>query len=676
MGTLSHPPDHNVDASTRAYCIVAGCVLALAGAFPLSNPDTFGHLAQGRQILESGSIPHLDPFSFWKDPPAPWANYEWLSDVLSYALYAWLGSPALVLLKCLCLAASGYLLVWTTAQVGGAVAAPWATLLLVLATPASRIRFSARPQIAGLLLSAAYLATWTRLLHHGQRPASRAEVRLLSAGLVLAHVAWVNLHGSHLLGLGITAMHLIAAWPSRVTTLRVLTILAAQVAASFVSPYGPAILVDALEHVLNPIYRHLLVEWGPFRPTDHPVYMASLGVQLLLLIAGARALARASGLPRVWLVLSLCLAVLAFRSMRFVADFLLLATPAIAVALAPRLHAFVERRWLFRASLAASLTLSASLARSAQPEVSIGLGENRRELPAYVGRWMHEHIEQPRLLAEIEDAWYLLFASPSTKVLIDGRVPFFGSAWAQRIITSIERPPLLEQLLREFDVDCVVLRQARPAHRAAVQWLSRTDAWTRVAVEDAFTLFVRTDRLTTAPDLTTRLPEQFTLDVLTASNEERADTQRLLRELPPSPNLAATRGWIEAILTLSPYLRPGGRDGLALGDDPQAKSALERSLAALRAAKAGFRPPPIVDVYHAIVAAEACELDEAEEALERAQLDGGTREALLVRLEIALRRGAVNEVKSFIEHAARDPRTREDVWLRALADSLTKPPRC
>jgi hypothetical protein len=164
--------------------------------------------------------------------------------------------------------------------------------------------------------------------------------------------------------------------------------------------------------------------------------------------------------------------------------------------------------------------------------------------------------------------------------------------------------------------------------------------------------------------------------VLTASNEERADTQRLLRELPPSPNLAATRGWIEAILTLSPYLRPGGRDGLALGDDPQAKSALERSLAALRAAKAGFRPPPIVDVYHAIVAAEACELDEAEEALERAQLDGGTREALLVRLEIALRRGAVNEVKSFIEHAARDPRTREDVWLRALADSLTKPPRC
>ena len=68
--------------------------LALAGLFPINNPDAFGHLAQGRQIEQLGHVPARDTFSFWQPQPALWHNYEWLSDWLTYRVYAFGGPDA------------------------------------------------------------------------------------------------------------------------------------------------------------------------------------------------------------------------------------------------------------------------------------------------------------------------------------------------------------------------------------------------------------------------------------------------------------------------------------------------------------------------------------------------------------------------------------------------------
>ena len=84
--------------------LAAGAALAVAGLYPVDNPDTYGHLAAGRQIAEPGRVPTLDTFSFFTREPRPFFNYEWLSDLAFYAIYAGGGERALTAFVALLLA--------------------------------------------------------------------------------------------------------------------------------------------------------------------------------------------------------------------------------------------------------------------------------------------------------------------------------------------------------------------------------------------------------------------------------------------------------------------------------------------------------------------------------------------------------------------------------------------
>jgi len=90
---------------------ICAAAFFLLGAFPLYNIDAYGHLAQGRQIEALGRVPTLDPFSFWKSTPQPWSNYEWAYDLFTWLIYDRYGPNALIVIKCVLLAALGYLLV-------------------------------------------------------------------------------------------------------------------------------------------------------------------------------------------------------------------------------------------------------------------------------------------------------------------------------------------------------------------------------------------------------------------------------------------------------------------------------------------------------------------------------------------------------------------------------------
>src|SRR5512138_3557581 len=62
----------------------------------VSDPDFWWHLRTGQFILETGSIPHVDVFSYTK-AGQPWVTHEWLSEVFIYSLYRLGSFPALIL---------------------------------------------------------------------------------------------------------------------------------------------------------------------------------------------------------------------------------------------------------------------------------------------------------------------------------------------------------------------------------------------------------------------------------------------------------------------------------------------------------------------------------------------------------------------------------------------------
>jgi len=75
---------------------VAAILAATLGfvAYPLSDYDFFWHLRTGYLILESGSIPKQDPYSFTA-PGAPWEVQGWLFDLAMALVHQGMGDAGL-----------------------------------------------------------------------------------------------------------------------------------------------------------------------------------------------------------------------------------------------------------------------------------------------------------------------------------------------------------------------------------------------------------------------------------------------------------------------------------------------------------------------------------------------------------------------------------------------------
>src|SRR5216683_556940 len=69
-------------------------ILSMAAVPPL-DPDLWWHLANGRLMLATSSIPHVDVYSF-SAAGHPWVMHEWLADLAMYLLFQAGGLPWLV----------------------------------------------------------------------------------------------------------------------------------------------------------------------------------------------------------------------------------------------------------------------------------------------------------------------------------------------------------------------------------------------------------------------------------------------------------------------------------------------------------------------------------------------------------------------------------------------------
>lgn len=669
------------DAPLVAFAYALACgALALSGLFPLNNPDTFGHLAQGRQIAQLGHVPARDTLSFWQAQPVVWHNYEWLSDWLSWRLYQLGGADALVVGKCLLLALSAALIVRVAQLYGSARAAAWCALLIVLAIPAARFRFTERPHLVTLPFAAIYLIGFGYLVRAWGEGTRRGDVAWIAA-IGCVHVLWVNLHGSHLLGLLLSGVYFVFAFRDRAARAKLAAVLGVELVASCISPYGPAILIDAVEHVVDPVYRTLVTEWQPWQPTDPLWLLLAPIVQGLLLAASVRTLSRAGTAQRALLACACALGLASFRSIRFVAEFLLLSAPPLAIAFARWSQAWSERS--MRAVFVALALIAAALvpwaSRRLPPYTAIGHGLNNVGLPASSGEWLATHARAPRVLAAIEDSWYLMFAVPQARFLVDGRVPFYGPEHIQRVSMAFADPARLDQLLAQYRVDTVVPRHTFKAHQALVQSMRARPGWTLVSVEDRYSVFVRSDLQLQdggRPRALALEPSYEAGWLLEADAAREQAIRAALGELPESENNRGYKGWVRAMLSIKPLRRPGEGNGLRPPESAAETATLRKARDWLERAAAGAEGVPIVHAYHALVCAALCDVECAEHALHEARWEGDSRETLLGAQEVALRRGQNAEVAEFLARAEHMPGASGDAWLTALRASLHTPPRC
>src|ERR1043166_3660036 len=149
-----------------ALCGVAALLTILVSS-TVSDPDLWGHLRFGVDLLRTWHLSRADPYSFTSD--IAWINHEWWSELLLAIVYLPLGAVGLNLLKLGVIAAVAAL-TWRFAKRSGA--APFsASLITALVVVATYTRTqSLRPQLFSVQLFCLLMKLIDRIERTDARP--------------------------------------------------------------------------------------------------------------------------------------------------------------------------------------------------------------------------------------------------------------------------------------------------------------------------------------------------------------------------------------------------------------------------------------------------------------------------------------------------------------------------
>ena len=235
-------------------------VLALSASRTVADPDLWGHVRFGQDILAEGVIPRVDPYAFTSD--RVWVNHEWLAEVIMAAAYAAGGGVGLVILKLLVVAVS-FVVLWRAVRLAGVHQPAAAALVLVATAGAFTLWQTVRPQLFSLVLFTALTALMTRV--------GSGKHRLLLWVPALFAV-WANVHGGWLFGLGVLGMWSVASaitgsLPWRWAAGGVI----ASLAATLLTPYGYHLWLFLLETVR--VARPDITEWRPITNNGYLLFI-------------------------------------------------------------------------------------------------------------------------------------------------------------------------------------------------------------------------------------------------------------------------------------------------------------------------------------------------------------------------------------------------------------------
>jgi len=464
------------------------------------DPDTWWHLAVGKHILETRSLPSVDPYSFTVSG-THWIAYEWLGEVFM-ALAGRLGGLRAPTVLLVLLSAALLVLLYCYAWLrSGNCKAAFIACALVL--PVATAFFTLRPQLLGYN----FLLLTLICLEQFRRGHPRALWLLPPLFLV-----WVNTHGTFVFGLVVVGLAwlsgqvgfdtggLVAKRWTRAQSRYLLVVMFLCVLVLPLTPYGTRIAAYPLEMGLGqPVNIASIVEW---QPLAFNLFLGKMFLALLLLFFLAY-LAQRPQLRLAEVGLLLFAAFAACVHLRFLPIFLAAFTPLLALLLArwmPGYEAKKDRPVLnvaFMTLIAASVVFS--FPSSGRIE-KMAAEQYPREAVAY----LRAHPVRGPMLNEYGWGGYLIWAfGPEHKVFIDGRADIYEYAGVLSDYMSITlMDPQALRLLRKYGIEaCLVSRKAPLA-----TLLAALPDWERIYSDELAALYVHKSRQL-IPDVVPRMPK-------------------------------------------------------------------------------------------------------------------------------------------------------------------------
>jgi hypothetical protein len=492
--------------STGLFLVSAAHTIQL-GAFDF---DELWHLATGRLIVETHSVPDRDPFTFTAGD-TPWINTNWLAQVVFYRVFQAGG------LGLDCLLGAALLLgavVAAHAYARSRTSSGWAPLpSLFLVFVSLRTASSIRPQGWTFLLLPLALVIVERL----RAKPGLAMGSILASTLALSlqlHGGFVFVFGAVGLVLAGEAWDLLGARPgaSRRFAMVLGAALVAGVLGFTLHPQGIEALLYPFRYSLDPRIHGIFKETNELSPPALDgvglivapllIGMAFLALTtssrwrtsdaLLLLAFGQTALATNRGVHYLALVTAgpLAAGIGAFLGrLRERARGPAAVVAASLDALEPGAIAF-GRAVPFVVATAVALVVSAQ-AHKLKPGVLDSVGPGGIALHtdvAQVASYLLDHPEAGRLWNEMEVGGALdWFLWPHRRIFFDGRGDLHGRAgtWPQQS-TVFQARDGWEEVLERWNCELAVAMRGRPIETAL-----RDRGWRVVLENDSVVLFVK-----------------------------------------------------------------------------------------------------------------------------------------------------------------------------------------
>lgn len=456
----------------------------------VADPDLWGHVRFGQDMLRTGSLLRSDVYSY-RSEGRPWINHEWLSELVFARIYDLAGPPGLIAAKLFL----SLFLVWLchahlTRRGLGTFRS---LLLLVLASFPFRMGLGTiRPQIFTYL---AFLVVLLLL----EKSGTGRELRVWAIPPVLA--VWVNLHGGVLAGIGVVGLWVVVRLVESLrsvkadrslqltgTFVRLLTFAALCAWALCLNPYGsklPRFLLTT-----GTVARPEISEWAPLALVSLPglIYLGLLAIALIGLFGSSQP-RRPEGI----LIFAVA-AALPLVSQRHYPLFVL----TLVVWSAPHIADVANRSALFawprvarsRPVMAACVLGSICFLGLSWPQFGcIRLDPFYFPFPARAVALLKASGAHGNMAVPFDWGEFVLWhLGPGVKVSIDGRRETLYSEETYRQSLELERGRgVWDELLKTSPTDLVLAPNASPT----TNLLSRSDGWMPLYQDTFCALFAR-----------------------------------------------------------------------------------------------------------------------------------------------------------------------------------------
>lgn len=426
----------------------------LLNFFPDTDPDLWWHMATGRYIVETGSIPTGDPFSYTA-AGKPWVAHEWLAELVIYQIYRVGGYLPLVLLFGAMTTLTSGLTLRTLRLLGlrpiaAACITGWVALM-------SLFGWDVRPQVFSYLLFALYFYLLLRARQRVDR-----WLWLLPALMVL----WVNLHAGYVMGQLLIGAFLVGEginrWKAPVLR-RYLAVFAATVAATVVNPQGPSLLLYPFTYAgtANASMR-FITEWQS--PDFHYYYFFIFGISLMVLmvVPARRRVDWALAVPL------LLLTAMSLQSVRVIPFYGIGAAPFLGLRLATHdssatTHRSRSTRWNWLVLLLCLGTMASTLFLSDRTQW--GPEPRTADYPVEGARYLRESGLKGNLFNTFHWGGFLIWSFyPERRVFVDGRPDMYGDQFVEEYGMVHEAHPGWKEVLEKYQVEvALVQKDARTA---------------------------------------------------------------------------------------------------------------------------------------------------------------------------------------------------------------------